>query len=58
MKEIYVKKKNVYGNELVYPDCETSILLSNLMPTKTFAPDDIKILKQLGYKLKTKAEEL
>jgi hypothetical protein len=58
MKEIYVKKKNVYGNELVYPDCETSILLSNLMPTKTFSPDDIRTLKQLGYKLKTKSEDL
>ena len=58
MKEIYVKKKNVYGNELVYPDCDTSTLLSQLLPTKTFAPDDIRILKQLGYKLKTKAEEL
>lgn len=58
MKEIYVKKKNVYGNELVYPDCYTSKLLSNLMPTKTFSPDDIRILKQLGYQLKTKEEEL
>ena len=58
MKDIYVKKKNVYGNELVYPDCETSTLLSRLMPTKTFSPDDIRILKLLGYKLKTKAEEL
>ena len=58
MKEIYVKKKTVYGNELVYPDCETSLLLSYLMPTKTFNPDDIQILKRLGYKLKTKSEEL
>ena len=58
MKDIYVKKKNVYGNELVYPDCDTSTLLSQLMPTKTFSSDDIRILKLLGYKLKTKAEEL
>jgi hypothetical protein len=58
MKDIYVKKKNVYGNELVYPDCNTSTLLSKLMPTKTFSSDDIRILKLLGYKLKTKAEEL
>jgi hypothetical protein len=58
MKDIYVKKKNVYGNELVYPDCDTSTLLSQLMPTKTFSSDDIRILKLLGYKLKTKPEEL
>ena len=58
MKDIYVKKKNVYGNELLYPDCETSTLLSRLMPTKTFSLDDIRILKLLGYKIKTKAEEL
>ena len=58
MKDIYVKKKNVYGQELVYPDCETSTLLSRLMPTKTFSLDDIRILKLLGYKVKTKPEEL
>jgi len=43
---------------LLYPDCETSTLLSRLMPTKTFSLDDIKILKLLGYKVKTKPEEL
>ena len=58
MKDIYIKKINVYGNELLYPDCETSTLLSRLLPTKTFSLGDIKILKLLGYKIKTKAEEL
>ena len=58
MKDIYVKKINVYGNELLYPDCETSTLLSRLLPTLTFAPGHIKILKLLGYKIKTRAEEL
>jgi hypothetical protein len=28
------------------------------MPTKTFTLDDIKIIKLLGYKVKTKAEDL
>ena len=58
MKDIFVKKKNVYGNELMYPDCDTSTLLSQLLPTKTFSLGDIKILKQLGQKIETKPEEL
>jgi len=58
MKDIYVKKKNVYGNELIYPDCDISVLLSRLMPSKTFSSRDITTLKLLGYKIRTKAEEI
>lgn len=48
---IKVTIKNVYGNELVYPACETSSLLAKLLHTKTFTPQAIEIIKKLGYTL-------
>ena len=34
-KTLIVKKKNVWGNELIYPVCQDSIIFSYIAGTKT-----------------------
>jgi len=58
MKEITVKKKTVYGNDLIYPVCDDSKLFARISGHKTLLPEVISCIKQLGYKLKTKSEEI
>jgi hypothetical protein len=51
MLQITLKTKNVYGNDLIYPMCETSQKLANLINKKTFSNTDINIIKSLGYQI-------
>tara|TARA_Y100000015_G_C2340850_1_gene65840 strand:+ start:200 stop:400 length:201 start_codon:yes stop_codon:yes gene_type:complete len=51
---LQVEKKNVFGNELVYPVCLQAKLLTSLTGQKTLTQDAINIIKRLGYKLKQK----
>ena len=57
-KTLIVKKKNVYGNELVYPVCQDSIIFSYIAGTKTFCSITIANIKKLGYKFETQKEEI
>jgi|TARA_E500000178_G_scaffold339349_1_gene380689 hypothetical protein len=56
--ELVVSKKNVYGVERVYPVCNKAKILTALTGNKTLLDVDIKLIKQLGYTLTTKREEL
>ena len=51
---LHVEKKNVFGNNLVYPICLQAKLLTALTGQKTLTQDAINIIKRLGYKLKQK----
>lgn len=51
MLQIILKTKNVYGNELIYPMCETSENFARLINKKTFSNTDLKIIKSLGYQI-------
>ena len=57
-KILYVKKKNVYGNELVYPVCKDAKLFANLTKQKTLSRDDILRIKSLGYVFKHVEEKI
>jgi hypothetical protein len=46
---IFLKEKSVYGNTLIYPNCETSNLFAKLIGTKTLNINDINVIKLLGY---------
>ena len=58
--DLIVEKKNVFGIDRVYPKCDKALLLLKLMPKeqKTFTDRDIKILKELNYKLTTESEAI
>jgi hypothetical protein len=56
--ELIVEKKNVFGVERIYPKCNKSKILTALTGQKTLLDCDIKLIKQLGYILTTKSEEI
>jgi hypothetical protein len=54
MQIIKVEVKQVYGVERIYPACDISKKLNNLMMSKTFNRNDIETIKSLGYKVEVK----
>ncbi len=56
--DLIVSKKNVYGVERVYPVCNKAKLFATISGNKTLLPGVIKLIKQLGYTLKIKEENL
>ena len=48
-KTIKVSIKNVYGNDLTYPECEQSRIFAKMAGKKTINPQNIKLIKELGY---------
>jgi len=55
--QIVVRRKTVYGNEMIYPVCDTASCLAMLSDTKTFTPRQIGIIKALGYKIVLEQQE-
>lgn len=54
-----VKIKNVYGKDLIYPNCHLSRIICNkLMKKQTFSNGDINYLKVIGYTLKVESQVL
>ena len=56
--QILVKIKNVYGNEMVYPVCDTALTLASLTGKKTFSTQDIALIKTLGYQVNVEQKTL
>ncbi len=54
MITIFVKIKNVYGVERIYPDCPVSEIFASLARTKTLSDNDISNILKLGYKIEAK----
>jgi hypothetical protein len=54
---IIVRRKTVYGNEVIYPVCETAQCLTLLGDTKTLTPRQINIIKALGYTIVLEQQE-
>ena len=54
--------KNVYGNQLIYPNCDTSKAFSNIAKTKTLSIENLKTISSMGYHVQlvdeTNIEEL
>jgi|TARA_Y100001938_G_C7750342_1_gene263612 hypothetical protein len=51
-KELIVEKKNVFGQELVYPVCENAKRFALLTGQKTLSSTSIIIIKRLGFTFK------
>lgn len=49
--KIKLKKKSVYGNDLLYPVCETAKQFAKLLETKTITQYALICISQLGYKI-------
>lgn len=48
---IQVIIKNVYGNQLIYPKCDTSKAFSNIAKTKTLSIENLKTISSMGYQV-------
>ena len=58
MKSITVQVRDVYGVAKVYPVCETAQLFAALTGGKTLRPQDLEIIKRLGYAIEIAQREL
>ncbi len=58
MHNLIVEKKNVYGIERVYPVCNKAKLFARISGNKTLLPEDIELIKKLGYNLTTESEKI
>lgn len=47
--KVSVKERSVYGNTLVYPNCEKSKLFAQLIGVKTFNATQLDLIRALGY---------
>lgn len=56
--KLTVRIANVYGNRAVYPVCETSCKLADLIGTKTFTSRAIEQIKNLGYEITVEQQVL
>jgi len=52
--KITVEIKSNYGQEAVYPACDTSRLLAQMLGTKTFTPRVMGAIYALGYEVAVK----
>lgn len=48
---ITVEIKNVYGNNTVYPVCNTAKIFADIAGTKTLTFETIQSIKALGFKV-------
>lgn len=51
MKTIYVKSKNVYGRELIYPSCHIAEKFARLLGVRSFSDNQIAGIIELGYQI-------
>jgi len=58
IKEIIVERKGVYGKQLIYPICEDAKRFAAIAGNKTLSIEIIKLIKELGYVVKTNPETL
>lgn len=55
-KQIIVKVKTVYGNDLIYPYCDTSKIFAKMLCTKTLSYQSVQCIKELGYSVQVKSQ--
>jgi len=56
--EIKVKIKNVYGQDLVYPDCYASRIFAAIAGTTTLTESTLRRIDKLGYDIEVIAPQL
>jgi hypothetical protein len=56
--EIVITRREQYGSERFYPECEKAALLARLAHRRTFTRKELFLIKELGYTIVVKQEEL
>ncbi len=55
---ITVRVTNNYGNQTVYPACDTALLLAKLAGFKTLPAHTLETIKALGYQINVQQQTL
>lgn len=55
---IQVTIRNVYGNETIYPACETAKSFAKLVGQKTLTHRDLTIIKGMGYAIEVQTAKV
>lgn len=55
---IKVSIKQVYGNTLIYPECDKAKVFSKLVKQKTLTTSDIALIKALGFTVEVVQESI
>ena len=58
MTQLTIRITNIFGNKAVYPVCDTSCKLADLIGTKTFTDVAIQKLINLGYTFNIQQQSL
>ena len=58
MNTITVQIKSVYGQDKIYPICDTAKLFASIAGTKTITKDALISIHQLGFKIEVEHDEL
>ena len=57
-KELFVRQKNNYGTEVLYPDCETSKFFTQIHGTKIVTEQLEAILRASGYTFSIRGRQI
>lgn len=55
-RTVRVRTREDYGTPRVYPDCATGRLFARLTGKRTFSPQDLNAIRELGYTITMAAE--
>jgi len=55
---LVVRVLNYYGRITIVPESDTAKKFAKLLGQKTLTEENIKIIKELGYEVKTREEKL
>lgn len=56
--DIHVVVKTNYGNQTIYPNCESSKTFCRMLDQKTLTPLNIKHIRELGYQIVIDPQEV
>jgi|TARA_R110000803_G_scaffold45085_2_gene95162 hypothetical protein len=56
--QVLIEVKNNYGNTLYYPACINACKFAQIAATKTLSVQILKYIKELGYTITVKQEEV
>ena len=58
MNTITIQIKSVYGQDKIYPICDTAKLFASIAGTKTITKNALIMIHQLGFKIEVEHDEL
>lgn len=56
--DVVITRREQYGSERFYPECEKAALLARLAHRRTFTRKELSLIKELGFRIVVKQEEV